>query len=165
MAGAVYKRHCLIPGGFFNAEMREISEFSHADVSEHVRYSWFEDYGGGRHPWAGENKPEYSASSDGYSFVKAPRYKGKVVQLGPLAELVIAGGSAYHFVFQNRRAKYVAPPVHPATSASGRSQSDGKASEGDNSESRGTNIHEVGAADRGNGIWNQCCAWKSGPLA
>ena len=30
-------------------------------------------------------------SSDRYSFAKAPRYKGKVVQLGPLAELVIAG--------------------------------------------------------------------------
>jgi len=77
MAGAVYKRHCLIPGGFFNAEMREISEFSHADVSEHVRYSWFEDYGGGRHPWMGENKPEYSASSDRYSFAKARATKEK----------------------------------------------------------------------------------------
>jgi uptake hydrogenase large subunit len=84
-------RHCLIPGGFYDAERREISQFSHAEVSEHVRYSWFEGYEGGRHPWMGENKPEYSASSDRYSFAKAPRYKGKVVQLGPLAELVIAG--------------------------------------------------------------------------
>ena len=39
----------------------------------------------------GETKPEYRADSDRYSFAKAPRYKEKVVQLGPLAELIIAG--------------------------------------------------------------------------
>ena len=94
-----------------------------------------------------------------------PALQRKSRAAGPLSRAGNRRGSAFHFVFQNRGAKYVAPPVHPATSASGRSEGDGKASEGDNSESRGTNIHEVGAADRGNGIWNQCCAWKSGPLA
>ena len=49
------------------------------------------DYGGGRHPWEGETIPDYQPDSDRYSFAKAPRYKGKVVQLGPLAEFVIAG--------------------------------------------------------------------------
>jgi Ni,Fe-hydrogenase I large subunit len=49
------------------------------------------DYGGGRHPWEGETIPDYQPDSDRYSFAKAPRYRGKVVQLGPLAEFVIAG--------------------------------------------------------------------------
>ena len=64
---------------------------SHLEITEHVRHSWFIDNGGGRHPWEGETIPDYQPDSDRYSFAKAPRYKGKVVQLGPLAEFVIAG--------------------------------------------------------------------------
>ena len=84
-------RNVLIPGGFYDAETKEVSPFSHLEITEHVRHSWFMDYGGGRHPWEGETIPDYRPDSDRYSFAKAPRYKGKVVQLGPLAEFVIAG--------------------------------------------------------------------------
>ena len=84
-------RNVLIAGGFYDAETNEISPFSHLEITEHVRHSWFKDYGGGRHPWDEETTPEYLPDSDKYSFAKAPRYNGKVVQLGPLAELVIAG--------------------------------------------------------------------------
>ena len=84
-------RNVLIPGGFYDAETKEVLPFSHLEITEHVRHSWFVDYGGGRHPWDGETIPDYRPDSDRYSFAKAPRYKGKVVQLGPLAELIIAG--------------------------------------------------------------------------
>ena len=84
-------RNMLIPGGFYDAETNEISPFSHLEITEHVRHSWFKDYGGGRHPWVGETIPDYQPDGDRYSFAKAPRYQEKVVQLGPLAELTIAG--------------------------------------------------------------------------
>jgi hydrogenase large subunit len=47
------KRNVLIPGGFYDAETNELSPFSHLEITEHVRHSWFMDYGGGRHPWKG----------------------------------------------------------------------------------------------------------------
>jgi len=84
-------QNVLIAGGFYDAETHGISRFSHLAITEHVRHSWFKDYGGGRHPWEGETTPDYQPDSDRYSFAKAPRYNGEVVQLGPLAELVIGG--------------------------------------------------------------------------
>ncbi len=85
------ERHCLQPAGFYNGETDEIEAFSHLDIAEHVRYSWFVDPGGGRHPWESQTTPEYKTDGEPYSYVKAPRYRGQVVQLGPLADLVIAG--------------------------------------------------------------------------
>src|SRR5262245_58542783 len=85
------ERHCLQPGGFYDGETNQVEPFSHLDVSEHVRHSWFVDPGGGRHPWESQTQPEYQAKSDRYSYAKAPRYKDRVVQLGPLSDLVIAG--------------------------------------------------------------------------
>ena len=67
------KRNVLIPGGFYDAETNELSPFSHLEITEHVRHSWFMDYGGGRHPWEGETIPDYQPDSDRYSFAKAPR--------------------------------------------------------------------------------------------
>ena len=84
-------RHCLQPAGFYDGETGAVEPFSHLDVSEHVRHSWFVDPGGGRHPWESQTRPEYKADSDRYSYAKATRYKDRVVQLGPLADLVMAG--------------------------------------------------------------------------
>ena len=85
------ERNCLQPAGFYNGETGEIEPFSHLDISEHVRYSWFVDHGGGRHPWESKTVPDYKPDGDGYSYAKATRYKDRVVQLGPLSDLVIAG--------------------------------------------------------------------------
>jgi hydrogenase large subunit len=85
------ERSCLQPAGFYDGETDSIEPFSHLDVSEHVRYSWFVDPGGGRHPWESQTEPERKAGGDQYSYAKATRYKDRVVQLGPLADLVIAG--------------------------------------------------------------------------
>ncbi len=82
---------CLLPAGFYNGETNEVEEFSQEHISEHLRYSWFVDHGGGRHPFASETKPDYRPDGEAYSFAKATRYQGKVVQTGPLADLVIGG--------------------------------------------------------------------------
>jgi hydrogenase large subunit len=70
-------------------------------VQEFVAHSWY-DYAGGKqkglHPYAGETtlnytgpKPPYEQLdvAGGYSWLKSPRWRGKVVEVGPLARLVM----------------------------------------------------------------------------
>lgn len=57
-------------------------------IEEHVKHSWFADYPGGKHPSQGETSPRYATGAK-YSFLKSPRYDGKVAQLGPLARQVL----------------------------------------------------------------------------
>jgi len=81
----------ILPSGFYNGDIGKIEDFDHQLVQEHVRHSWFLPYEGGRHPWEGETIPDYQPDSDRYSWAKAPRYNDKIVQTGPLAELLIGG--------------------------------------------------------------------------
>lgn len=81
----------LSPAGFLDGDSGRIEAFDQNLVSEHVRHSWFRPYDGGRHPYQGETVPDYQPDSDRYTWAKAPRYADKVVQTGPLAELLIAG--------------------------------------------------------------------------
>jgi hydrogenase large subunit len=83
-------RQCLQPAGFYDGQARRIEQFDQRHVAEHVRYSWYVDYGGGRHPSEGETRPDYQPDDDRYTYAKAPRYNNQVVQLGPLSDLVIA---------------------------------------------------------------------------
>ena len=50
----------------------------------------FIDPGSGTHPSQSETRPKYDPSGEAYSFAKATRYKDRVVQLGPLSDMVIA---------------------------------------------------------------------------
>lgn len=96
-------RNCLRPGGFHNAETGEIEPLDHKNIEEHVKYSWFKDYENGKeglHPWEGETIPSYSPDSDKYSWAKSPRYKGKVIEVGPLPELVLAGDELIYSLFK-----------------------------------------------------------------
>jgi hydrogenase large subunit len=79
----------LIPGGVLLDGHRH--PFDHHQVREHTRYSWFTDTGP-RHPWHTVVTPDRTRP-ESYSWATAPRYGGqdKVMQLGPLPELVIAG--------------------------------------------------------------------------
>ncbi|MDP2431746.1 MAG: nickel-dependent hydrogenase large subunit [Pseudomonadota bacterium] len=81
----------LLPAGFYDGDTGEIQPLDQALVNEHVRHSWFRPYAGGLHPFVGETVPDYQPDSDRYTWAKAPRYGGRVVQTGPLAELLIAG--------------------------------------------------------------------------
>ena len=83
-------RH-LWRSGFLDGERGEVEGFDHRQIAEHVRYSWFLPYAGGRHPWQGQTVPDYQPHSDRYTWSKAPRYRDQVVQTGPLAELLIDG--------------------------------------------------------------------------
>jgi hydrogenase large subunit len=80
----------LFPAGF--AQGAKVSEFSPGQVTEHVAYSWFLDYDGGKHPFDGETRP-FATGHEGnkYSWAKAPRYRSLPAETGPLAEMLVAG--------------------------------------------------------------------------
>lgn len=81
----------ILPAGIFDAATGRIEALDQGQISEHVRHSWFFPYEGGRHPFEGETIPDYQPGTERYTWAKAPRYQGKVMQTGPLAELLIAG--------------------------------------------------------------------------
>jgi uptake hydrogenase large subunit len=92
----------LRAAGFYDAELGSVQEFDHRLIAEHVKHSFFRDYDGGQHgqhPWRGETVPQYDPSGPKYSWAKAPRYDGKVVEVGCFAELFMAGDPLMRDVF------------------------------------------------------------------
>jgi uptake hydrogenase large subunit len=74
-----------------------IFPFEAGKITEDVSHSWYEQGKGPVHPFAGKTKP-YASGQSGrlYSWVKAPRYGGEVIETGPLAEMVIDGDPLFH---------------------------------------------------------------------
>ena len=74
------------------------------EIQEYVSHSWY-DYAGGNnqglHPYAGETKLDYQGRGgpntpykqlnvdQGYSWMKSPRWKGKAMEVGPLARVLM----------------------------------------------------------------------------
>jgi hydrogenase large subunit len=79
----------LVPGGVLVDGRR--TAFNHQQVREHSRFSWFTDRGP-QHPTQVVVNPDRSRP-ESYSWATAPRYGSddSVMQLGPLAELLVAG--------------------------------------------------------------------------
>ena len=61
--------------------------FSKDNITEDIKHSWYADSDSGKNPAQGQTKPELK-KKQAYSFLKSPRYKGKVCELGPLARMV-----------------------------------------------------------------------------
>jgi hydrogenase large subunit len=95
----------LIPSGvILGRDLKAIQPLDLRDpaqVQEFVAHSWYEYSGGktqGLHPHAGETRLAYSGPKppyeqldvDGsYSWLKSPRWRGKAVEVGPLARLAM----------------------------------------------------------------------------
>jgi [NiFe] hydrogenase large subunit len=64
-----------------------------SEIAEHVGHSWY-DGNTARHPSAGQTIPNYTGleTSDRYSWLKAPRYKGEPMEVGPLARMLVGYG-------------------------------------------------------------------------
>jgi uptake hydrogenase large subunit len=97
------ERPCLQPGGFYDGERDALEPFSHWSVSEHLAYARYVDPGGGAHPWDSQTIPQ-DTNGDAYSYAKATRYDDRVVQLGPLADLVAAGDPLIRSFFERQGA-------------------------------------------------------------
>ena len=61
-------------------------------VAEDLTHAWYE--GGVQQPWAGETIPRYTDFQEAgkYTWVKAPRFRGRPMQVGPLANVLVGYG-------------------------------------------------------------------------
>ena len=65
-------------------------DYFRKSVVEDVTHGWYKGRGS-QHPWQGETIPEYTDFQDDgkYSWVKAPRFQGKPMQVGPLSNVLV----------------------------------------------------------------------------
>jgi len=93
-AGTAYD----LPGGtIFDGKLDTIhpirsprDDWWRAGVAEDVTHAWYQG-AGAQQPWAGETIPAYTDFQDDgkYSWVKAPRFQGRPMQVGPLANVLV----------------------------------------------------------------------------
>jgi hydrogenase large subunit len=76
----------LFKGGVISPDL-QAEPFVKENITEDLKHSWYSDSGSGKSPAEGETKPELK-KKEAYSFLKSPRYKGEVCELGPLARMV-----------------------------------------------------------------------------
>jgi hydrogenase large subunit len=83
-----------------------IESLDQGRISEYVAHSWYDYSDGdrvGRHPQVGETLPHYTGptppyehlTTDKYSWLKAPRYDGLAMEVGPLARVMVALGQGH----------------------------------------------------------------------
>jgi hydrogenase large subunit len=85
------RRQRLLKQGTLSADL-ESGEVNTGKIMEAVKHSWYADSSNGRHPSRGETRPE-PGKADAYSWVKSPRYDGKVYEVGPLARMAVTYAS------------------------------------------------------------------------
>jgi hydrogenase large subunit len=89
-------------GVLLDGNYRNLQPFDHRKVAEFVSSAWYSYPEGDRqglHPWRGKTEPNYTGPAppyqllsdrEKYTWVKAPRYDGRAVQVGPNARLMVA---------------------------------------------------------------------------
>jgi Ni,Fe-hydrogenase I large subunit len=92
----------LPPGIILNRDLSTVHPVDHEAITEYVTHSWYRYDGGdqaSKHPWDGETRPSYTGpeppyeflETDGkYSWIKAPRYEDKAMEVGPLSRMLVA---------------------------------------------------------------------------
>ena len=80
------KTHLLKAGIFLNG--RDV-EFDPKKITEDLKYAWYDDATTGKGAAGAETNPNLD-KKDAYSFVKAPRYDGEVIEVGPAARMWVA---------------------------------------------------------------------------
>jgi hydrogenase large subunit len=68
--------------------MKIFKKLDPSKITESVTHSWY-DGDGPLHPYQGETNPNHHKNG-GYSWIKSPRYEGKVYEVGPLARWVVS---------------------------------------------------------------------------
>ncbi|HBG06375.1 MAG TPA: hydrogenase 1 large subunit [Geobacter sp.] len=94
--------NCWLPGGaIMNRDISKVVELDQKKITEHVDHSWYQDAGAGKglHPYEGATDPNYTGPTPPYDFldtekkyswVKAPRYEEKPMEVGPLSRVLVA---------------------------------------------------------------------------
>ena len=96
-------------GAIINGNLKEVHEIdlrNPDEIQEFVTHSWYQypDEQKGLHPWDGVTEPNYALGSNTkgsrthiqeldeaakYSWIKAPRWKGHAMEVGPLSRYII----------------------------------------------------------------------------
>ncbi len=88
-------------GAIFGRDLSTVHPVDPAKITEFVSHSWYEYSSGdndGKHPYQGETSPKYTGPKppydhldvdQKYSWLKAPRYDGKPMEVGPLARMIV----------------------------------------------------------------------------
>jgi [NiFe] hydrogenase large subunit/hydrogenase large subunit len=94
-------------GALLNKDLSKVVPVDQGKIAEYVDHSWFENSAGagkGLHPFEGETDAHYTGpkppyknldTTAKYSFVKAPRYEEKSMEVGPLARILVAYASGH----------------------------------------------------------------------
>lgn len=79
------------PGVIFDRDLTQVHDFDPSKIEEHVRHSWYEG-DKARTPYNGVTDPLFTfiGDEDRYSWMKAPRYDGLVMETGPLAQVLVS---------------------------------------------------------------------------
>jgi len=97
-------------GIILDRDLSRIHPYDHMKVKEYITSSWYEYEGGdevGLHPWEGETKARYTGPEppwtylqdhDKYTWMKAPRYDERPMEVGPLARMLVAFASGHEGV-------------------------------------------------------------------
>jgi hydrogenase large subunit len=80
-------RDRLFKQGIIGADLNP-APLDMSKITEQVKHSWYEDTSTGLHPSHGDTKPQYGKPG-AYSWSKAPRYDGKVYEVGPVARVAV----------------------------------------------------------------------------
>ncbi len=72
-------------------DLGKVADFNPDAIAEHVKHSWYKGEEA-VHPYKGVTDPQYTKLDDPerYSWMKAPRYAGEPMEVGPLARTLVA---------------------------------------------------------------------------
>ena len=84
----------FFPQGVILGRDLNVQSLETEEILEHAQHSWYGN-DAALHPSLGVTEPNYTGyDSDGrYSWLKAPRYNGEPMEVGPLARMLVAYGS------------------------------------------------------------------------
>jgi [NiFe] hydrogenase large subunit len=80
-------------GIIYNRAHNNVQPVDVANITEHINHSWYS--GANLNPAQGQTVPNYTGldTSARYSWIKAPRYQGLPVEVGPLARVMVNYGT------------------------------------------------------------------------
>ncbi len=97
-----------LPSGVIKGkDLSKVYPLDEKKIEEYVTHSWYDYAGGdgkGKHPYDGETSPNYTGpkppykelnTKGKYSWIKAPRYEGLPMEVGPLARMLVAYASGH----------------------------------------------------------------------
>jgi len=128
-------------GVILNRDLSKVHDVDHrnGDIEEFINNSWYDYPDGnevGKHPWEGETNINYTGPKPPYdnldvekkySFIKTPRWRGKPMEVGPLARLLVGYGRGNEEIQAavNGALKHLDVPVDALFSTLGRTAARG----------------------------------------